>query len=338
MNIWKKRALLLLMAMLLCLTCVSCAADVPTSTQPQPTSPALLGEPEWTIYEETASLFAGGELSVTGAVGEEWAIIALARSGQLRTEVANAYIEAAAEYVESIGSVRLHKSKCTDNARMILALTAIGGDVTNVGGYNLLEGLTEMDYVTKQGNNGPIWALIAMNSGNYTIPEAANPDQQVTREGLVQYILSVQCDDGGWGLAGGASDIDITAMALQALASYQQEEQVAAAAEKALQYLSNAQSTDGGFVGYGVSTSETCAQVIVALTAWKIDPDTDSRFVKNGHSVLDALCGFAVDGGGFCHMTEAPQRNGVATEQGFYSLVAYCRFLENKSSLYDMAA
>ncbi len=59
---------------------------------------------------------------------------------------------------------------------MILALTAIGKDVTNVGGHNLLAGLDEMSYVTYQGINGPIWTLIALDSHDYA------PQGDVTRE------------------------------------------------------------------------------------------------------------------------------------------------------------
>ncbi len=50
---------------------------------------------------------------------------------------------------------------------MILALTAIGKDPTNVGGHNLLKGLDSMSYINKQGINGPVFALIALDSHNY---------------------------------------------------------------------------------------------------------------------------------------------------------------------------
>lgn len=318
----KKIAILALVVAILLLAFTGCAAPLDESK-----SDAVK-----TAYTQTGELLS----DVVGAVGEDWAIIGLTRSGRLSEETAKAYQQAAAEYVSDVGSAKLHRAKCTENARMILALTAVGGDVTDVGGYNLLEGLAEMDYVTKQGNTGPAWALIALDCSGYEIPTASDPEKQVTRERLLEHILSVQCDDGGWGLSAEPSDVDVTAMVLQALSAYRKEEKVAAAIERALAYLSQTQSEDGGYVSYGAATSESCAQVVVALTALGIHPDTDSRFVKNGNSIVDALCRFAVNGGGFCHILSMPERNGVATEQGYYALTAYYRFLEGKSSLYDM--
>ena len=328
-------ALLMIVSLAACSATPTENTEAPTQTE-QPQSPDI-PENAKTVFTQAGDYLVNLDTSVTGAFGSEWVIIGLARSGRLNAKVAEAYKQAVAEYVATVGSPKLHKSKCTDTVRVILALTAIGADVTNVGGYNLLEGLTEMDYVKKQGNNGPVWVLIAFDSGNYAVPTAADPAKQVSREGLVDYILSVQCSDGGWGLSGSVSDLDVTAMTLQALAPYINDERVNAAVDKALAYLSNAQAEDAGFVGYGVSTSETCAQVIVALTALGIDPVKDSRFIKNGKTIVDKLCSFSIDGGGFCHILDMPKVDGVATEQGYYALVAYERFLAGESSLYDMA-
>ena len=106
--------------------------------------------------------------------------------------------------------------------------------------------------------------------------------------------------------------------------------------DKALETLSALQRGDGGFGSWGTVNSESCAQVIVALTALGIDPATDSRFVKNGSTVLGALAGFYVDGGGFKHTADG-ERNGMATEQGYYALAAYYRFLNGQTSLYNMS-
>ena len=149
-------------------------------------------------------------------------------------------------------------------------------------------------------------------------------------------ILSYQCSDGGWALMGDESDVDMTAMALTALAPYQEETDVKAAVEQALTWLSNAQQDDGGFMSWGTANSESCAQVIVALTALGIDPAVDSRFVKNGTSPLDGLCAFACEGGGFCHSNEQAEPDGMATELGFYALAAYDRFRQGMTSLFDM--
>ena len=300
-------------------------------------SPAAAPRSGWeAIYQTTGDYLEKMGVPSFGSIGGEWMTIGLARSGRA---VADDYYESVAAYVrENIDeNQRLHRAKSTENSRLILALTAIGRDVTAIDGHNLLAGLTDIEYVSYQGINGPIWALIAVDSGNYPIPK----DSDVSREALIQAILEAQLDDGGWALSGDTSDADMTGMALQALAPYfGTEETVKAAVEKGLQALHNMQDDDGGFstfdgAGGKTGTSESSAQVIVALTALGIDPDTDERFVRNGVSVLDALLAYSVEGGGFRHLMSG-ERDGMATEQGYYALTAYSRFRNGQSALYDM--
>lgn len=282
------------------------------------------------IYKTTGDFMATLGTPTVNSIGGEWMVIGLARSGRT---VPAGYYDNVVEYVKAKADAneRLHPAKVTDNARVILALTAIGKDVTNVGGHNLLKGLDNMDYVQTQDINGPIFTLIALDSHNY--PTMGD----VTREKLIQVILDAQLPDGGWNLSGENADPDMTAMAIQALAPYYKtNETVKAAVDKALEALSALQRTDGGFGSWGTVNSESCAQVIVALTALGIDPTADSRFVKNGHTVLDALAGFYVTGGGFRH-TAGGERNDMATEQGYYALAAYYRFANGQTRLYDMS-
>ena len=283
-----------------------------------------------TIYKTTGDFMATLGTPTVNSTGGEWMVIGLARSGRT---VPAGYYDNVVEYVKAKADAneRLHPAKVSDNARVILALTAIGKDVTNVGGHNLLKGLDNMDYVQTQDINGPIFTLIALDSHNY--PTMGD----VTREKLIQVILDAQLPDGGWNLSGENADTDMTAMAIQALAPYYKtNETVKAAVDKALEALSALQRTDGGFGSWGTVNSESCAQVIVALTALGIDPTADSRFVKNGHTVLDALAGFYVTGGGFRH-TAGGERNDMATEQGYYALAAYYRFVNGQTRLYDMS-
>ena len=293
---------------------------------------AELGKKADSIYKTTGDYLAKLGTPSVGSIGGEWMALGLARSGRT---VPEGYYDAVVKYVkDNIDSNgRLDKNKATENARIILALTAIGKDVTNVDGHDLLAGLNEMSYLSKQGINGAIFTLIALDSHNYT------PAGDVTRDKLVQAILEAQISsDGGWSLDGKNADVDMTAMAIQALAAYYKSNSSAKkAVDKGLSWLSSVQQNDGGFTSWGAANSESCAQVIVALTALGIDPAKDSRFIKNGVSVLDALCSFAVDGGGFKHLATETSANGMATEQGFYALVAYYRLLNGQSSLYDMA-
>ena len=288
------------------------------------------------IYNTTGNYIASLGTPSVGSIGGEWMALGLARSGK---NVPDDYYDNVLAYVkDNINSKnQLHRAKSTDNSRVILALTSVGCDPRNVGGYNLLEGLTDMNYVTWQGNNGAIWALIAFDSHNYEIPTAPEGANQVTRDKLVAAILNAQLEDGGWALSGIVSDVDMTGMAIQALAPYYETNtEVKAAVDKALAYLSEIQLSDGSFGSIDGSNAESCAQVIVALTALGINPDTDSRFVKDGNSVVDALCSFYVDEGGFRHVI-GNGLNGMATEQGYYALTAYMRFLDGKTALYDMS-
>ena len=283
-----------------------------------------------TIYKTTGDFMATLGTPTVNSTGGEWMVIGLARSGRL---VPAGYYDNVVEYVKAKADAneRLHPAKVTDNARVILALTAIGKDVTNVGGHNLLKGLDNMAYVQTQGINGPIFTLIALDSHNY--PTSGD----VTREKLIQAILDAQLPGGGWNLSGNDADPDMTAMAIQSLAPYYKtNETVKAAVDKALEALSALQRNDGGFDSWGTVNSEACAQVIVALTALGIDPTADSRFVKNGLTVLDALASFYVTGGGFRH-TAGGDLNGMATEQGYYALAAYYRFANTQTRLYDMS-
>ena len=282
------------------------------------------------IYKTTGDFIQGLGTPTVNSTGGEWMVIGLARSGRA---VPAGYYDNVVEYVKAKADAneRLHRAKVTDNARVILALTAIGKDVTNVGGHNLLKGLDNMAYVQKQGINGPIFTLIALDSHNY--PTMGD----VTREKLIQVILDAQLPDGGWNLSAENADTDMTAMAIQALAPYYKtNETVKAAVDKALEALSALQRNDGGFGSWGTVNSESCAQVIVALTALGIDPATDSRFVKNGSTVLSALAEFYVDGGGFKHTADG-ELNGMATEQSYYALASYYRVLNGQTSLYDMS-
>ncbi len=283
-----------------------------------------------TIYKTTGDFMSKLGTPTVNSTGGEWMTIGLARSGRT---VPAGYYDNVVKFVRENAdkNERLDRNKVTENARVILALTAIGKDVTNVDGHNLLKGLDSMSYIKTQGINGPIFTLIALDSHNY--PTSGD----VTREKLIETILGAALEDGGWTLSGTKADPDMTAMTIQALAPYYKtNETVKAAVDKALDVLSGLQQGDGGFGSWGTVNSESCAQVIVALTALGIDPTADSRFVKNDLTVLDALAGFYVTGGGFRH-TAGGERNGMATEQGYYALASYYRFLNGQTSLYDMS-
>lgn len=267
--------------------------------------------------------------------GSEWLVMGLTRAGY---DCPEGYYDSVVSYVkENINEKeQLSGTKATENARVILALTAAGYDVTNVGNHNLLKGLTDMTYVKKQGVNGSIWTLLAFDSKEYQIPTDRTAKEQVTRGKLVKAIVETQLEDGGFAFSGSTADPDMTAMALQALAPYYDvREDVKSAVDKALACLSRIQYDNGGFGTTAGNNAPSCAQVIIALTALGINPHVDSRFVKNGRSVVDALSTFALAEGGFSNFV-GEKRNALATEQGMCAMTAYLRFKNGQTSLYDM--
>lgn len=294
------------------------------------------------IYQETGSSQAAlaSKAGLTaGTSGGEWVALGLARSGSISDTLAEQYAQAAYQYVKKKGSSTISDSKSTENSRMILALTSIGKDPTNVAGYDLLEPLADLDYVKSQGINGPIFALIALDSHDYEIPKAVAGKTQTTREALIDAILAAQLSDGGWNVNGNGADADMTAMAIQALAPYYSSNaKVKSAIDDALNRLSQMQEANGGYTSWGTANAESVAQVIVALTSLGIDPASDGRFIKNGYSTLDALATFYNDKGGFKHsQSDTTSSNGLATEQAYYALASWYRLKAGKTSLYDMS-
>ena len=271
------------------------------------------------------------------SVGGEWTVIALSRSAaKVPQDYWNRYLAAVEEYTVACGGV-LHQRKYTEYSRVVLALTAIGADPTNVGGFNLLAPLGDFDRTTWQGVNGAIWALIALDSGAYAVPTAPEGQTQATRRQYVDAILARQLPDGGWNMTGsGAADPDLTAMSLQALAGYQEQLQVRDAVERGVDCLSQLQSSSGGYASQGIANAESTAQVIQALCALDIPLD-DSRFVKGGKTLLNDLLRYQQADGSFRHTLDGSGSSLMATEQALCALDAVLRAERGAPGLYQMA-
>lgn len=274
----------------------------------------------------------------------EWAVLGLARAGvALSDEYIQAYYDKVVAYVQKnmgadgvLVDPESHNPTVTDNERIILALTAIGKDPANVGGKNLLTALQDRNImqVTNTSNtdiNGLVFGLLALNSGNYTQDSYW----------LVQAILTQQNEDGSWSSSADTKpvvDVDMTAMALQALAPYYNEggdATVNTAVDKALQWLS------AKYKGTGYTSAESCAQVVVALSALQLNANSDSSFVKTVDgaptSVLgDLLRYYLGKGQGFKHAASGKTADQKATEQALYAMAAYERYCRRTNALYDM--
>ena len=313
-----------------------------------PTDPMVPGA-EVPGFDEA---YAGAKAYIQSAVSApvvsylfgEWAVLGQARAKVPLSEAyIAAYYEKVVAYVKanigSDGILRAPDDKntpvITDNERIALALTAIGKDPANVGGENLLKALQNKDImqVTDTSNtdiNGLVMGLLALNSRNYTSDTSW----------LVQAVLAQQNEDGSWRASADTKpvgDVDMTAMALQALAPYYKDggnETVNTAVEKALNWLS-------GKYRSGYDSSESCAQVVIALSALNLDANTDARFTKTVEgktlSVLGNLLQYRVaENGGFKHQFADKAVNEMATEQALCAMAAYARFTEKANALYDM--
>lgn len=314
-----------------------------------PTDPAVPGA-EVPGFDEA---YAGAKAYIQSAVSApvvsylfgEWAVLGQARAKVPLSEAyIAAYYEKVVAYVKanigSDGILRAPDDKntpvITDNERIALALTAIGKDPANVGGENLLKALQNKDImqVTDTSNtdiNGLVMGLLALNSRNYTSDTSW----------LVQAVLAQQNEDGSWRASADTKpvgDVDMTAMALQALAPYYNEggdTTVNAAVDKALQWLS------AKYKGTGYTSAESCAQVVVALSALQLNANSDSSFVKTVDgaptSVLgDLLRYYLGEGQGFKHTASGKTADQKATEQALYAMAAYERYCRRTKALYDM--
>ena len=124
-------------------------------------------------------------------------------------------------------------------------------------------------------------------------------------------------------------------MVVQALAPYcSTNANVKDAVDKAVKWLSAEYQKTGDY-----GSSESAAQVIVALSALNIDAKIDSRFQHNGISVLSNFLSYAdPNSKGFLHDKQPNSTvNQMASEQAAYTLVAYDRYVNGSKRLYDMS-
>ena len=273
-----------------------------------------------------------------GSSVSDWTALAMARAG-IADDYAGylvrlqAYVER--QYAENGG---LHEVKATEYHRIALTAAALGGDPTAFGtkpdgtAIDLVAEGTynwQGDDLGGQGLNGWIFALLTMDAVGSEVPA----DARYSRQDMLDAIVSAQLPEGGFSLGGGEMDVDITAMALQALAPYQ--EQYPEVIDAALNALSAAQLPSGGFESWGAQSSESCAQVLLALCELDVDPETDERFQKDEGSVIDALLAFRLADGGFAHQLGG-QLDAMAGEQAMQALTAMALRQQGGGRFFDL--
>lgn len=318
---------------------------------------------------EKEGFFSDSFLCSAGTTLADWYVLGLSRSGA--EEDYASYRFALAQTVEERykTSGGLDPSKATERHRIILSTLASGGNPKKAGIRGQIDLVADGVYnradnegngiLGKQGINGYIWGLIALDSCFYAVPEEAF----YTREELLLNILNRQNADGGWSLSGDRSDVDMTAMALQALAPYKNSEQVYSyqnkklypdgktvgkkvytCIEEALRFLSEEQQEDGGYASEGIPNSESTAQVLLALCALGMDPLKEKDFIKNGNTVLEGILKYRNADGGFLHSlvdssenqaSLAARSDGMAGAQALNGLTALLRLWRNQRRLCD---
>lgn len=270
------------------------------------------GEEKWNanaLAEQTAALLLEKNPEpIPGPLGGEWLVLGMCRLGyDLPEGWIDGYRQKLERYVTDCGGI-LHDRKYTEYSRVILTVTAMGGDARNVAGYDLTAPLEDYEQTIFQGVNGAIYALLALDSGNY--------GSEAIRERYIAHILEKELPDGGWCMMGDAPEADVTAMALQALAKYREREDVGAAVERGLKVLEAAEYI----------TSEAVSQTIVALCELGMPADEKVKL----------LLTYQTEAGDFRHVMDG-DADVLSTEQAFYALVSASLQLSGKS-LYRMAA
>lgn len=280
-----------------------------------------------TVSDETVTKAAQSAASILSNDASDWTAFALARAGYA---VPSAYLSSVADDLTQNGDTM----RAITLAKYVLILRAADADPTNFNGINLVDKLYSQTNVGLTGLNGYIFTLLALDSADYTAPANA----AVSKTNLVSTILSAQNTDGSFALAAGLpGDVDITAMTLSALAPHVKEAGVQDAVSKALAYLASRQQSDGGFISSGstAESSESTAQVIIALSSLGIDAASNAQFLQNGHSPLSNLLTYATQDEGFAHVSGGAA-DTTATQQALEALTAYQRFEKGADSLYNL--
>ena len=350
----------------------SAAADIGTTPEERAAAVTEIAEGivAWKKQDNGSSadgyLINDSYLELAGSTPGDWYQIGMSRIGiednyagylaVIRDRVEERYREAG----------KLSAAKATEWHRIALSVLASGGDPRALGTDEsgapidlIADGTYNRGFVTplgRQGINGWIWGLIALDSMRYEVPENA----YYSREDIIIEILRAQLADGGFALSGKTADPDITAMALQALAPYYNSERsytykrratgsertckVREVLDEAVQRLSELQLDTGDYMSWGTENVESTDQVTVALCCLGIDPLTDERFIKNGNTLLDGILRYRMPDGGFVHSytfdsdnpTSLPDKsNTMASEQTLYTMAALRRQGLGERTLYD---
>ena len=272
---------------------------------------------------------------IHGSVGGEWTVMGLARARKITNSYKEKYKKNLKTYLDKHKGI-LSPRAYTEYSRTVIALTSIGENPFDFKGYDIISPLAEFDNVIRQGINGAAYALIAINSGGYNEIKPKNDyeGRVANAKNYKEVLVSSALKNGGWSIFGNKADVDMTAIAIQALSPYYNSDSSAKEAiKKGLRVLSEKQKNSGGFESMGNENCESSAQVLVALTSVGVNIE-DKRFVKKNKTVLDGLMSYYKDGG-FAHV-KGNLANQMSTDQAFYALVSYSNLQAKEDPLFNM--
>lgn len=250
--------------------------------------------------------------------------------------------------LDTIGAITSSKANPEINrAKVVLFVTAMGKDATNIGGCDLIDEMAQKAVYEKSPKVYMLdcTMLLALDSGNYTLPTGEN---YITRGKLVNNVATSM--DSMIETALQWSSIDMAAMPIQCMYPYTLENNLAAkdadfdqkalqtAYNKGVHFLESTQNNDGTWSGYGEEKNNvwTLAQILTAMGQLRINPcsETDgSDFIKNGVTVLDDAAEFFDMENKTLDTAKVPS----APEQLLRGLNAVIRVMEESKSLYDLS-
>lgn len=251
--------------------------------------------------------------------GDEWKVWALSHK----------YPDSFGTYLSSVESVLKENNgqlRGLELQKIIISLSLLNEDATNFAGYNLLDNMLAN---VNSNTNSQIYTLIALDS---LAEGKASPE---LKQEFIDNILALEISGGGWSFAGETPSVDMTAMALAALAPHADQAPVQEAINRGFNYLSNAQLENGGFYEEfsGGDNSEAVSQTIIALAANQRNP-LDPAFVKSQGDLLSHLLDFQRADGGFAHLIDDQASSPISSEQALLALVAYDLYQADHTSVY----
>lgn len=266
------------------------------------------------------------EYSENYMYGYEWILYTLLRAdGEVSQAQKTSYYNSAVAEIKTWDGTE----KPTDIERVALALSILGKDITDVEGMNLAAMIYNHSKLT-DGSNELVYALLALDAKQTIIPV----DAKWSREKIITALLSFQNIDGGFGLTDNKSaSVDMTAMALQALAPYKENTKVSASIKAALSYLKGQQSADCGF-----HSAESTAQVWIALSALGMDAlDASIGFGNSHNNVITNLNQYYVEKpSGYVHTIGKTIPDSMATIQVLQAFTAYEKLKNGEGSYWDL--